>query len=253
MKRRKITDELMQATLSRLNAPPPRAPIIGIAGKIGAGKDTVAKIIAELYPEFRFHTVAFADRLKAAVAAMTGLPADTEFTRDLKETYCDALGLTYREALQEVGEAMRNGVSKDVWVNALFAAKPQDANWIITDVRYQNEYRAIVERGGIVLRVTRGYNPHPASSHVSERELDSVPLPTIINNSSLDALKDATIKIIAECVMPHPDTSDFDLHPSSHFTPQNPHNAIHNIWSPPVHVSHHSVCDSEPSNRNEQP
>jgi hypothetical protein len=84
---------------------------------------------------------------------------------------------TYRKLLQLVGtDAMRDVIHENVWVNALFAdykpkymvssfpppATEKDyvsqqgyPNWIITDMRFPNEARAIKQRGGLLIRVER--------------------------------------------------------------------------------------------------
>ena len=87
---------------------------------------------------------------------------------------------TYRQFLQNLGtEAMRDGLHTNVWVNALFAdykraldlVKSEDTkynlkveevgeypNWILTDMRFPNEMEAVVEKGGITIRVVRNNN-----------------------------------------------------------------------------------------------
>ena len=71
-------------------------------------------------------------------------------------------------------------------------------NWIITDVRFPNEAKAIKDRGGIVIRVNRtyytedkkyiiGYDPfetHPSETALDDYEFDYV----IENDGSLDEL-----------------------------------------------------------------
>lgn len=106
---------------------------------------------------------------------------------------------TVRQILQQVGtEAMRNQIHHNIWVNSLFADYQKIAlnwdsdgnttvsafpNWIITDMRFPNELKAVKDRGGITIRVNRphGYtNPHtgeykevPISYHESETALDN--------------------------------------------------------------------------------
>ena len=88
--------------------------------------------------------------------------------------------LTVRELLQVIGtDLFRNQLHEDTWVNALMseytpkicsgvvhcalAGKyniscwkcPEYPNWIITDVRFPNEAKAIKDRGGIVIRVIK--------------------------------------------------------------------------------------------------
>jgi len=78
--------------------------------------------------------------------------------------------LTPRKLLQLLGtECGRQIIHPNIWVNALFAdykgidnplekGHPEEwgkPNWIITDVRFPNEAKAIKQRGGIVIRVNR--------------------------------------------------------------------------------------------------
>jgi hypothetical protein len=88
---------------------------------------------------------------------------------------------TVRWLLQTIGtEAMRNCIHENVWVNALFAdyvftvtkvlkekrtfgavtgrtEEGEYPNWIITDIRFPNELKAVEDRGGITIRINRPY------------------------------------------------------------------------------------------------
>ncbi len=120
--------------------------IIAINGKIGAGKDTVGKIIQilTLGEEFaktnadvvadleydgycanksKFEIKKFAGKLKTIASLLTGIPVEMFENQEFKQKH---MGLqwkmTYREFLQKLGtEAMRDGLHTNVWVNALFA------------------------------------------------------------------------------------------------------------------------------------
>lgn len=120
--------------------------IIAINGKIGAGKDTVGKIIQYLTlgEEFaktnadvvadleydgycanksKFEIKKFAGKLKTIASLLTGVPVEMFENQEFKQKH---MGLqwkmTYREFLQKLGtEAMRDGLHTNVWVNALFA------------------------------------------------------------------------------------------------------------------------------------
>lgn len=121
--------------------------------------------------------------------------------------------ITYREMLQKVGtEAMRNQIHENVWLNALFADyKPEseyhipantpvgteiDAtmkypSWVITDVRFPNEAKAIQDRGGKVIRINRSIpvQANVTSEHPSETALDDYDFDWIIyNDSTIDDL-----------------------------------------------------------------
>lgn len=77
--------------------------------------------------------------------------------------------LTPRKILQLLGtEAGRQIIHPDIWVNATMAnykpisgtmdvrrSKETFPNWLITDVRFPNEVKAIKDRGGIVIKVMR--------------------------------------------------------------------------------------------------
>lgn len=89
--------------------------------------------------------------------------------------------MTVREMLQIIGtNAIRDRLHPDAWVNAMFAdyklvsqklitvdftkntleeypetVVTEVPNWIITDVRFENEAEAIKKRGGILIRVSR--------------------------------------------------------------------------------------------------
>lgn len=120
---------------------------------------------------------------------------------------CKEKEMTYREFLQKLGtEAMRDGLHKEVWVNALFAdykwyTKEWDElgnetlnaypNWIITDMRFPNELDAVQLREGITIRVNRDNgtreidtNPHPSETALDDAKFDYV----IENDGTLDEL-----------------------------------------------------------------
>lgn len=114
--------------------------------------------------------------------------------------------LTVREVLQKLGtDCMRDQLHPNVWVNALFADyKPIKQcyvehgsqivreyvypDWLITDVRFPNEAKAIKDRGGLLIRVER---PGTSSGdHPSETSLDSYQYwdYLIINDGSIQDL-----------------------------------------------------------------
>lgn len=163
--------------------------LISISGSAGHGKDTVAKIIqwllrgsglgsiplediakdsrhldAFLLDSSGFEIKKFAGKLKEIASILTGVPIHKWEDQEFKnEKMPEDWGMTYREFLQRLGtEAMRDGLHKDIWVNSLFSDyRPQKlseynpSRWIITDTRFPNEFKAIKERGGLMLKVVR--------------------------------------------------------------------------------------------------
>lgn len=81
--------------------------------------------------------------------------------------------LTVRKLLQEFGTEVGREIHPNFWVNVLFSeykakslknnpqlnvadySNSEFPNWIITDVRFPNELKAIKDRGGITIRINR--------------------------------------------------------------------------------------------------
>lgn len=160
----------------------------------------------------------FAGKLKQIATLLTGVPIEKwedqsfkkqemprvwEVTKQVMEAdennqdgYSTDL-MTYREFLQKLGtESMRNGLHENTWVNALFADYESHLNWIITDMRFPNEYDAVIGKQGICIRVEKpcqycnGLGYHKIScvklyqtQHASETALDNHVFDYVINNT----------------------------------------------------------------------
>lgn len=150
--------------------------LIGLSGKLQSGKDTVAGIIQDIMPGY-WMTKRFAGKLKQIVSLLTGIPLEDLEDIAVKNS---SLGpewnnMSVRTLLQKVGtEAMRDVIHNDVWVNALFSdwERTKHLSWVITDVRFENEAKAIKERGGIVIRINRKGKEY-TGNHPSEISLDN--------------------------------------------------------------------------------
>jgi hypothetical protein len=68
-------------------------------------------------------------------------------------------------------------------------------NWVITDMRFPNELEAVVEKGGLTIRVTRDNGTRAI-------DIDPHPSETSLDNSTFDyeIVNDGTIKELAEKV-----------------------------------------------------
>lgn len=169
--------------------------IIGISGRMGSGKDTVAKMIQEIDAKYRGEETSiweikkYASALKKIASILTGVP-ETMFEipefkeKNMPENWRNTNGylMTYREFLQRLGtEAVRNNIHHNAWVNALMSSCTYKDNWIITDVRFHNEMDAIKKKNGIIIRVTRSDQDHK-SYHISENALDSETFDFVIEN-----------------------------------------------------------------------
>jgi len=180
--------------------------LIGIIGKAGSGKNTVAGMINK-HTRFRYREISYAYQLKVVAAILLREPISKFDDRKFKES---ELGpewgnMTVRDFLQRLGtDAIRNNLYYNTWVNVTFRDWTPDSNWIITDVRMLNEAAAIKERGGKLIKVVRpGID---SGSHQSETELDFIqPDYTIINDAGFFELELA-VKTMLNYYANNPDT-----------------------------------------------
>jgi len=144
--------------------------IIGICGLIGSGKGTVADFLVE---QRGFTKISFADRLKDGVASVFNwdremLEGNTDESRAWREKvdpyWSTETGhpITPRLVLQLFGtDCMRNGFFDGIWVSLVKKQllENPDSNFVIPDVRFENEANMIRSIGGKLWRVKRGTDP----------------------------------------------------------------------------------------------
>jgi len=146
----------------------------------------------------------------------TMVPFDTKDIEGFKRRYahigadnlhCDPI--TVRDLLQKLGtDAVRDKVHPNAWVNALMADyQPLNTggsigsntkingidypeldfdtrsypNWIISDCRFENEARAIKDKGGVIWRINR-----PTPMYIGERKLSEDKILRHSSETSLD-------------------------------------------------------------------
>lgn len=150
--------------------------------------------------------------------------------------FAKSFRLTYRRLLQLIGtECGRNIIHPNIWINATMKdyktiketfkdshSEPSGyliidtsnkennievkydrssfPNWIITDVRFPNEAKAVKDRAGFIIRVNRG---EPISNHESETALDDYPFDYVIdNNGTIEELvKEVKYILVKEKVL----------------------------------------------------
>lgn len=203
--------------------PETRKKLIGISGKKGSGKDTVADMIQELTSQ-SWEIKKFADTLKDMVCLLIGCTREQLEDRDFKEKelgeewWCYPLSeknemgefedvlldynlykappeylrkTTPRLILQLLGtEGVRNVIHPNAWVNATMSPYNKDrSNWLITDMRFPNEFMEVCNKDGITLRIERP-DIKSDDQHPSETALDNVAFHhTIINDGTIEDLK----------------------------------------------------------------
>lgn len=172
--------------------------IIGISGKKQCGKDTVCKIIKALDIWNRYgdgdmltfvkmllktpsplgsiwYKHAYADKLKQVLSIILNVRVEAFEDNIFKMSYSEIAKpeggyYTNRELLQRFGTEVGRSISPTLWVDALFTSYSEDDHWIIPDVRFPSEAKAIKDRGGIIIRVDRETPFH--DTHPSETALD---------------------------------------------------------------------------------
>jgi len=209
--------------------------LIGISGRMGNGKNTVASIINQITNN-KFEEKAFAFKLKQIASILTGIEVskfeDQEFKKtNLGEEWSSPIlgedwqdvSMTVRELLQKLGtDCLRDNLHPNVHINALFSDYKYEneestylnpyptieyPNWLITDLRFPNEFQAIKDRGGICVRVNRFETqtfytqrvsfPDGIPIHESERALDDYPFDYEINNKgSIEELIEEVKKML---------------------------------------------------------
>lgn len=181
--------------------------IIGIHGKIGSGKDTLADYIIDKDSSFKKKSFAF--KLKYMTSFLTGVDLKDCFTQEGKNIFMPEWGMTIGEFQQKLGtEGMRKGVHENGWVLSLFSEYDSDnylENWIITDVRFPNEAQAILDRNGVLIKLEGDPASIRANSkrdmnHPSETSLDDWDKWDYVytNNKSLEDLYNFGNQVITD-------------------------------------------------------
>lgn len=179
---------------------------IGVAGRMGAAKTTVANYLAETKGCIPF---ALADSVRAALLKVNPIVAldgrtvqDVIESADWQSIKSDpVVGPEIRGLLQRLGtDFVREMLGPDTWLYA--AERHLDAHFpkwwhetggpqmVIHDIRFNNEAKWIKLNRGIVINVVRpGGLPGPRDFHESERGIDSALADyTVLNVGSLDEL-----------------------------------------------------------------
>lgn len=184
--------------------------VIGLCGFAGSGKDTVAKYLEENH---NYYPQAFAEALKEVASALTNLPVNEFHDRQRKEEVIrDGFfqGLTRREVLIRLGISMRDEFGEDIWAHIGSSKAQSIVNWcnkdahlvpgyVLTDVRFENEARLVIKKGGAVIRVTRpGHGSDLPGTELKDNELDDKWISVeIVNDGTLEQLERATTEALA--------------------------------------------------------
>jgi len=144
--------------------------IVGLLGFIGSGKGTAGDILKDM----GLTPISFAKGVKDVTAEMFGWPrhlleGDTQHSREWREkpddfwSYEFGKEFTPRYALQLMGTQVgRDVFHENFWVIKLknYIDNSPEQNYVITDVRFQNEIDFINRNGGTLIEIKRGITPH---------------------------------------------------------------------------------------------
>lgn len=143
-----------------------RCSLIGLSGKMGAGKDLVAALL-RMHGYRRF---SFGDCVRTEVLAHIERQPDTMFRGVTAEAACSKpLSDDARKLLQWWGTDYRRAEDPDYWVSKIRDEVSQHSLAVISDVRFDNEAALVRQRGGQIWRITRpATQSNGFPGHVSE-------------------------------------------------------------------------------------
>ena len=157
--------------------------ILGLSGKAGSGKDTMADFLVTRYG---FEKASFAYALKSLCVNLGWNGQKDEAGRKL---------------LQDLGTVLRT-YDKDFWLRPVvsYIAKNPHKHIVITDVRHINEAQAVKNIGGKLIRIDRenAYSMGILQQHESELALDKYTEfdKVIYNDGGFDELFSSAIEFV---------------------------------------------------------
>lgn len=162
--------------------------IIGLMGYAGSGKDEVAKVLVEKYG---FERRAFADKIRDMLYDMNPMAGGEPIRMRVDSDGWDKAKQhsEVRRLLQTMGVAARNHLSETIWVSAALTNMDINKHYVITDVRFYNEFRVLKDISAELWRIERP-GVGPVNNHVSEKELEKLSADrTLLNAGTLEELE----------------------------------------------------------------
>ncbi len=186
--------------------------IIGVCGLISSGKGTLGDILEDHYS---FSKESFAKPLKDVASIIFNwdrkmIEGDTKESRLWREKedtwWTEKLGkpITPRLVLQLLGtEAGRNVFGAALWSSSLINRLDKNKDYVITDVRFENEIKDLRKAGAFIVRVKRGSDPKwlEFAKRIKAAESDSYTPSKYSNKTYLDEFDSS---------MPHVHRSEWD-------------------------------------------
>lgn len=130
--------------------------LIGITGKLGSGKDYITNnVILPIIREKKlpYLQCAFADQLKINVMSKYNICYQDMFEKKTQQS---------RLLLQQEGTDVGRKLDQDMWIKYLdswiniYNSRGIEV-FVISDVRFRNEYQYVLSKGGIMIKVVAPY------------------------------------------------------------------------------------------------
>ena len=199
--------------------------LIGVAGRKGVGKDSLAAFIRKEYTRIQRENSAnldwllqnkrycviyhLADPLKSAAMEAFGFHSDEVYNEKLKEIPHRYWKITPRHALQVLGaECFREHFGQDFWIRradlTLREEGFKNTLVIIPDIRFENEAAWIRGRGGLIIHLKKKdtFDEIVVDPHISEFGVQVQSSDYIFQNSrTLLELEEFAKKILLEDII----------------------------------------------------
>ena len=164
---------------------------IGINGLKYAGKDTLYQLFPALIASVT--KLELARPLKSILIEHFGFSESDCYDAVHKEDFNEFWGFTNRQAMERIGNGLREVFHPEVWVKLTKLKIQESLNKgflpIVTDVRYPNEAEMIHNLGGIVINIS---NPRTRVVYV-DQEIPTSEIPLSLSYIDYAIVNDETI------------------------------------------------------------
>lgn len=182
------------ATVRNEQLVPIEACMVGIAGALNHGKNTLADVLNTWLFKDKKQNVAFGAVPKQILRQVFPLWSVNHFhDRQLKEKVCPIYKISPRQAMTTFAtDWMRNTLDKDFWIKRLELELENlylgAGQVVVTDVRFNNEAGYILKNGGIIFRINDPRKQIPTDEESEAGILDEHVTVDIMNDGSFEDL-----------------------------------------------------------------